>query len=144
MPDFREALGLDVGGKRIGIARVSSVARIPEPVCTLINDDSTHEAIKSLIEEFETDVLVVGLPRNLSGDDTQQTVFSREFADRLKVLGLEVVMQDEALSSKQAEELIRQGVYKRNARGDQASVDEVAACIILNDFTGEPTTNVQA
>ncbi len=135
--EFSEALGVDVGSKRIGIARVGSVARLPEPVTTVDGGDQATEDIFKIAQELGSDAVVVGLPRNLSGEDTQQTLFSRQFADKLKSLGLNVVMQDEALTSKHADELIAQGVYRRNMRGDDVTTDEVAACLILQDFIGE-------
>ena len=137
MINFTEALGLDVGAKRIGVARVGSVARLPEPVTTLDYDDKPIEKIRWLIDEFASDVVVVGLPRNLSGEDTEQTLFTRTFAGTLEEAGIPVVLQDEALTSKHAEEQIRSGVYKKNARGGDVTTDEVAACIILQDFIGE-------
>lgn len=137
MEEYSEALGVDVGTKRIGLARVNKVARLPEPICTIANDDLVVEKIHVIAQEYNSDRLVVGLPRNLSGEDTKQTVFSREFADKLNMLGIKITLQDEALSSKQAEKLIREGIFRINARGEKVGVDEVAACIILNDFIGE-------
>ena len=140
MSEFTEALGLDVGGRRIGVARVGSVARLPEPVTTVINEDGVLDVIDELVDEFSSDVVVVGLPRSLDGNDTDQTLISREFAATLEASGKRVVLQDEALSSKKADDLIQQGVYKRNARGDDVTTDEVAACIILEDFLGGPNS----
>ena len=135
--EFSEALGLDVGEKNIGVARVSAVARLPEPVETIQNDDSVFQVIADLCAEFESDTVVVGLPRNMNSEDTPQTKFSRDFAAKLEANGMRVELQDEAMTSKQAQELIRSGVYKRNLRGSQVTDDEVAACLILQDFIGE-------
>ena len=134
MINYTEALGLDVGEKRIGVARVGSVARLPEPITTLDYQQEPQLAVMELAHEYASDVIVVGLPRSLSGEETQQTLFSRRFADTLVESGLDVVFQDEAMTSRQAEGLIKDGVYKRNARGKDVTVDEVAACLILQDF----------
>ncbi len=135
--EFNEALGVDVGTKRIGIARVSAIARLPEPVTTVSGGELAPDEIKTIADELGSDVVVVGLPRNLSGEDTEQTVYSREFADKLRGLGLSVVLQDEALTSKQADELIAKGVYRKNMHHGDVTTDEVAACLILFDFIGE-------
>lgn len=137
MTDFNEALGLDVGEKRIGVARTGSVARLPEPVTTLQNAEGVMAEIDKFITEFATDVVVVGLPRSLEGNETDQTLFSRDFAATLEASGKTVILQDEALSSQKADALIKEGIYKRNARGDDVTTDEVAACIILEDFLKE-------
>ncbi len=141
---YTEALGIDLGTKRIGIARVSSIARLPEPVTTLEGgkpSEAITEVLK-LVEELQSDVVVLGLPRNLEGEDTKQTQYTREFADTLRSRDLHVIEQDEALTSKLAEDLIAQGVYRRNMRGAEVTTDEVAACLILKDFIGETETNV--
>jgi len=137
MIDYTEVLALDVGEKRIGLARANSVARLAEPLCTVINDDRVIDELEKIISEFGVDLLVIGLPRNLASNDTDQTRYSRAFADKLEPLDMPIVWQDEALSSKQARDLIKRRVYRKNDRGQKVGVDEVAACIILNDFLGE-------
>ena len=135
--EFSEALGVDVGEKRVGVARVGAIARLPEPVTTIAGGSSAPAAIADLARELESDVIVVGLPRNLSGENTQQTLVSQDFAAKLEELGLDVVMQDEALTSKHADDLIHRGVYRRNMRGETVTTDEVAACLILQDYIGD-------
>ena len=134
---FTEALGVDVGEKRIGIARVNSVARLPSPVTTVAMNGKAVDEIKTIASNNNADLLVVGLPTGASGQDTNQSVFSRQFAVKLEAIGLPVVFKDETLSSKQAEHMINSGAYKNNEMGNPVSIDEVAACVILNDFLGE-------
>jgi putative holliday junction resolvase len=88
--------------------------------------------LKRLISELDVDTIVVGLPRNLHGDDTAQTVWVRQWADGLKAkIDLPIYWQDEALTSKQALS------YKRDTK---SSVDEhaLAAAVILQDFLDTP------
>lgn len=121
-------LALDVGNSRVGVARASSIARLPEPLTTLVNDDTIFEKIQLLVEEHAAKVVVVGLPRNLSGEDTDQTRIVRQFASKLT--GASIVFQDEALTSKKAEaELAKRG--GSFAKGD---VDALAATYILEDY----------
>lgn len=128
-------LALDVGAARIGVARASTVAGLASPLTHLDNSPQVIDDIKQLVAREQAVALVVGLPRNLQGQDTDQTRAVREFAAQLKSqpaaqLGLPMFWQDEALTSKQAEaELAAKG--KPFSKGD---VDAVAACYILQDF----------
>src|SRR5688572_27224451 len=101
---FVVALGLDVGAARIGVARVSAAARIPEPLITLQNDKDFTDKLRNLINEYGADLLIVGLPRNMSGGETDQTRLTREFSKKvLEPLNVPIVFQDETLTSIAAE-----------------------------------------
>jgi putative Holliday junction resolvase len=117
-------LALDIGEKRIGVARANSIARIPEPIATLSNDNLFKEQFVKLLKEYDISTIVVGLPRNLKGDETAQTAYTKEFVAR-NLADYDVIWQDETLSSVSAE-----------SRPDrlQHGVDAAAACIILDDY----------
>ena len=123
-------LALDVGGARIGVAIASSMAKIPRPLTTLNNDDNFAAELGKIIADEEIGILVVGLPRNLSGDETSQTATVKEFTAKLEMIGIPIHFQDEAVTSAQAEaELISRG--KPYSKGD---IDALAATYILEDF----------
>ena len=117
-------LALDIGEKRIGVARANSIARIPEPLATLANDDTFKEQFKKIVKEYDISTIIVGLPRNLKGDETAQTAYTKDFVAQ-NLAEYEVLWQDETLSSVSAE-----------SRPDrlQHGVDAAAACIILYDY----------
>ena len=121
-----EILALDVGSKRAGMARASTKARLAEPLKTV----KTEEAIKQLqamIKENDIMAIVIGLPRNLSGEDTPQTRWLRDWASRAKTqLGIPLYWQDEALTTQVAE--VRHQDEKIH------DVDALAAAVILQDF----------
>lgn len=121
-----EILALDVGSQQVGIARASSVARLPEPLKTVKTEEAITQ-LQKMIKENEVEAIVVGLPRNLSGEDTPQTRWVRDWAQKAKSqLSAPLYWQDEALSTKVAE---------THRRGNQAgAVDALAACVILQDF----------
>lgn len=129
-------VALDVGERRIGVAVANEIARLPSPHGILHNSPTVWDEIRSFMAEVSADVLVVGLPRNLSGDDTAQTAYVRSFVQQAPDIA--VVFQDEALTSKKAEaELITRG--KPYTRGD---IDSLAATYILEDYlltAGAPT-----
>jgi putative Holliday junction resolvase len=91
-------------------------------------------------DETLTDIaaIVVGLPRRLNGEDTTQTGPARELARALgEVTGLPVHLQDERLTSREAES--RLAVGERDWRARKAKLDAAAAAIILQDFIdGQP------
>ena len=128
MTNFSNALGLDIGDKRIGVARINAVARIPEPLVTLPNDEEFIASLKLLIRDYSIDLIVCGLPRNMSGLETMQTSQTREFVEHLKNVmpEMQFVLQDETLTTVDAQTLIGQGM-----KGDK---DSVAAGYILADY----------
>lgn len=126
---FTNALALDVGEKRIGIARASAIARLAEPLSTLLVDGSEHEGLQKLINAEHIDLLVIGLPRGMEGQETAQTQSVRAYAKQLEALGVQMTFQDESLTSIKAEEALRRkGDYQK------ADVDSMAAALILEDF----------
>lgn len=124
-------LALDVGDRRIGVAVAQSVARLPRPLTTLNNDEKFEASLQAIIDQEGIGTIVVGLPRNLHGQDTAQTKTARAFAKQLEEkFNLPVVLQDEAGTSRQAETELK-------ARGKpyaKADIDAWAAAIILEDY----------
>lgn len=131
MSESTTLLGLDIGEKRIGIARANSIAKLPEPLQTLTNDAGFVDNLKELISEYQASQLIVGLPRGLDGQDTKQTQFVLDFADRLKKnLTLKIDFQDEALTSVKAKEYLNSS-KKPYQKSD---IDSVSAMFILDDY----------
>jgi putative holliday junction resolvase len=124
-------LALDVGGRRIGVARANPVARIAQPLTTLTNDADIISVLQKLIQAEDAGILVVGLPRNLEGQATAQTHSVEAFVEALKRhVTIPIYWQDEAVTSKKAEsELSQRG--KIYSKGD---IDALAATYILEDF----------
>lgn len=124
-------LALDVGDARIGVARANLLARIPEAIGVVAMNDEAPAAIKALLDKHDADTIVVGLPRNMSGEETAQTAKVRAFAERLQnEIGVKVAFQDESLTSVQAETTLDEGKKAYN-KGD---VDALAATYILQDY----------
>lgn len=128
-----QLLGLDVGKIRTGIARASGMARIAEPLITVETAD-LMKILGELIKEQNYSIIVVGLPRNLEGDETAQTEWVRHWVDKAqKKLATEFYWQDEALTTKIAE-AHQLSKDKRSPHG----TDAMAAAIILQDFLDTP------
>lgn len=124
-------IALDVGDRRIGVALANAQARIASPLTTLIRGESTTHDIQALIDEHAAMALVVGLPRGLDGQNTQQTMAVEEFKSELeRSLAIPVYWQDEALTSRQAESELRD----RGKPYKKEDIDSLSATYILEDF----------
>lgn len=126
MQETKEIIGLDLGVKRTGIARASTSARLPEPVAT-VPTEKTLDTLRDLTAGKKVEAIVVGLPRSMSGNDTEQTKWVRKWVKIAKDdLPTAFFWQDEALTTHIAQE------RKTN------DIDAEAATIILQDFLDTP------
>ncbi len=125
----KQILALDVGERRIGVARGDTMIKIAVPLTTVLVDGTELDQIRQLIADERADVLVVGYPRNQSGDATAQTAYVESVAEQLRS-DIEMVYQDESLTSVIAE----QRLVARGKPYDKAAIDAEAAAIILQDY----------
>ena|ERR1035437_10564175 len=127
-------LALDVGGQRVGVAIASGEVKFAHPLTTLDKPETVIDDIKELISQHDVGTIVIGLPRGLNGQETDQTATVRAFVEKLKTdMTIPFVFQDEALTSIKAEdELNKRG--KVYSRGD---IDALAATYILEDYIVE-------
>jgi len=124
-------LSLDVGKARIGVAIANSISRLPSPLTTLRNDGDFLSTLKTIIYENQINELVIGLPKNLDDDETEQTAWLRVFYEDLKSkIDLTMHLENESLSSVRAENDLK-AVGRTYAKED---IDALAACYILDDF----------
>lgn len=128
-------LALDVGAQRIGVATANVIARIASPLVTIPNNALTTATIQRLIAEHDVEMLVVGLPRGLDGQETAQTQVVRDFVSNLQqaIGDFPMQFQDEALTSRKAEEEL-EARGKPYQKGD---IDALAATYILDDYLQE-------
>lgn len=124
-------LALDIGERKIGVARANTVARIAEPLATLTNDEKLPEALQQIIANEQAEKLVVGLPRGMDGQATKQTQYVEDFINNLHI-ALPVVFQDEAVTSIEAEKRLQ----KRKKPYSKEDIDAMAASVILEDYLG--------
>lgn len=122
-------LGIDWGQKRVGVARADTTARLSEPLVTLAytTTDELIDKLQKLAIDYQAQTVVVGVPRNLDGEYTQQSQAIEAFISRLdKILDCQVVRFDETLSSAAGEDIKTQ--YSNSDR------DSRAAAVILQDY----------
>lgn len=131
-------IGLDIGTHRIGVARGDLAVGIATPLSAVVNDQNTIGTLKRLAQEERAQTIVVGLPRNSQGEETLQSQFSRQFAQSLaKELQIEVILQDESVTSLEAEQHLRQRKGFRENMLRDGTLDSEAAALILADFLEE-------
>ena len=125
-------IGLDVGTKRIGVAKADTSVRIAIPNgYVLVNGQEIPEILR-IARLNDTNFFVVGLPRSNDGNETAQSVYARKFADTLaaSMPDARIYFQDESLTSVVAEERLK----KRKKNFEKGEIDAEAASIILQDF----------
>lgn len=118
-------LGIDYGGKRIGVALTDEGGRMAFPYGIIINDTKTWGRIRELCEKEAVGKIILGLPLDMQGRETAMTREVRAFGIRLgEETGLEIILQNEMLSTKEAEHF--QGHHKQ--------IDASAAALILDSY----------
>ena len=138
-------LGIDLGERRVGLALTEPDGSAARPLATIrragsVDGDAT--ALRTIVNRYGVDELVVGLPLEAAGAEGPQAALTRAWATAIaELLDLPVVMRDERLSSHVAE--TRLGPMKRGRSGGapsktqrdayKARVDREAASIILQD-----------
>ena len=132
---MKRILGIDYGEVRIGIALSDLTKTIAKPFSTITYKNFDHLLIQlnQIITENEVDKLVVGIPYNMKGEDTQQTIKVKEFASLVdKNLEVDIKFIDERLTSYEAEQVM----HKMNIKTgfNKAKIDKIAASIILQEY----------
>jgi putative Holliday junction resolvase len=124
-------LGLDLGQARIGVAVSDDGRRVAVPVGTVrTGAPQDVRAIAALVLEHGATEIVLGLPLSLSGREGEAADHARRFAQALEgFLGRPVHLQDERLSTVEAERGLRHGGVK--GRDQREVIDQAAATVIL-------------
>ncbi len=127
-------LCLDVGDKRIGIAMSDEMRLIatPHSVYSRVGYTPDCKHILNLYRQNKCDLVVSGLPKNMDGSIGFQAEKVMAFCEKLKEAGMEVVFQDERLSTVSAHDALIEGGMRRDDR--KGTVDKVAAAVILQQY----------
>ncbi len=130
-------LGLDLGTRTLGVSISDITLTIASTLETIRFSESDYNALieplKKLIEEYQIEKIVLGLPKNMNnsiGDRAQTTLEFKKLIE--ESLEIEVVMQDERLSTVEATNYLLEADMSRKKR--KKKVDAVAANIILQTY----------
>ena len=134
-------LGLDPGERRIGVALSDPTGTIASPHSVI--DRRTVDpavAVRELCDEYGVDLIVVGLPTGLSGNEGPSAKAARAFGVLVsKAAGLPVQYQDERFTTVTAEGALLEGGVRRDKRREVR--DKVAAAVILQTYLDRKDLN---
>ena len=132
---MKRIIGIDYGEVRVGISLSDLTQTIAKPFRTISykNLDDLLTQLKEIIIANEVDKLVVGIPYNMKGEDTKQTVKVKEFISFLEShLSYDIALIDERLSSIEA----KKTMHKMNIKTghNKSDIDKIAASVILQEY----------
>lgn len=149
-PSWVRALGIDYGNRRIGLALSDATGMLARPWKTIARVGNPSQVAQAIAAEVRTlaeagepvSVIVMGHPRRLSGEASEQTAMVETVAELLRPLvALPLVLQDERLSSHEAD--ARLALEEKDWRKRKARLDAAAAAIILQDYLDSAADHAQ-
>ena len=132
---IRSVLGFDFGLKRIGLATGQTITGTASPLVTLeaVNQQPDWQSIETQIRQWKPDALIVGIPYQPDGGESDITRAARNFSRKLEQrFNLPVYTIDESLSSYEAEEQLRQDMII--SKHNKHEIDKMAAAIIVQSW----------
>ena len=133
-----QVMGFDFGEKRIGVATGQTITCSANPLSTLssINNKPDWPAIEALIQQWQPDALIVGLPYYLDGQQSEMTKRAEKFSRQLEGrFHLPVYTHNEALSSFEAEQFL----LSKKKQHNKQDIDKIAAAIIVQSWLEQNT-----
>ena len=126
-------IGLDVGDKHIGVAMAIGTIAVPIAVIKRTEEEEDMERIAALTRDYETELIVIGLPRSMDGSIGAQAELVLEFTKSLSNhIDIPIDMCDERLTTVTADRLLQESGAKRKQR--KANIDAMAAAVILQAY----------
>jgi putative Holliday junction resolvase len=135
-------MALDVGDRRIGVALSDPLQILASPLLTIIRTSDEHALLEitGLVNKHEVEKLIVGMPYSLDGTIGPQAEKVLSFKAKVAAqLNIEVVLQDERLSSVTADMKLKE-TRKKSARLKER-IDAAAAAVILQSYLDEVLLN---
>lgn len=128
-------LGFDFGSKSIGVATGQMITATAQPLAAIKANDGipNWNIVEKVINDWQPDLVVIGLPLNMDGSEQTITQRAKKFANRLNGrFGVKTALQDERLTTASAKEFIfTHGGYKAL---DKGKIDSVSAALILESW----------
>ena len=126
-------LGLDIGKARIGVARSFSVlaSNLETIWCKTWTKDTDH--IAEIVKRDKIEEIVVGLPLNMDGTESEMCEYAKKFCEMLKTkVDAKIIFVDERLSSISAEHIMHASQVKVSKK--KGLIDQIAATVILQGY----------
>lgn len=131
-------MGLDYGAKTVGVAVSDEMLLTAQPLETITREREsklrkTYARLEKLMEEYQVEKIVVGLPKKLNNEEGERCEKTREFAGKLEErTGLEVIFWDERLTTVAADHVLEEANVRKDQR--KAYIDKIAASMILENY----------
>lgn len=128
-------LGLDVGEKTIGVAVSDPFGFTAQGICTIkrFSNKEDFGKVKEYIDQYNIKTVVIGLPYNMNMTLGPSGQMAQKFGEKLKnKYGVEIIYQDERMTSMSAERVLIEGGVRRENR--KKFIDKIAAVFILQSF----------
>lgn len=131
-------MGLDYGDKTVGVAISDEMLLTAQPVETICRERAgklrrTYARIEELIKEYQVETIVIGLPKRMDNQEGDRCSKVRNFGEKLDDrTGLEIIYQDERLSTVEAASVLEQGNVAKEKQ--KKYIDKMAASLILQGY----------
>ncbi len=131
-------MGLDFGSRTVGVAVSDSLLITAQGLEIIRRKEEnklrqTLARLEELIEEYEVEEIVLGLPKNMNATEGVRAELTREFQDKLeRRTGLPVILWDERLTTVAADKTMMESGVRREKRREH--VDKIAAALILQGY----------
>ncbi|HJD32287.1 MAG TPA: Holliday junction resolvase RuvX [Candidatus Eisenbergiella stercorigallinarum] len=131
-------MGLDFGSKTVGVAVSDPLLLTAQGIEIIRRKEEnklrrTLARIEELVQEYEVELIVLGLPRNMNDTEGERAAVTREFAEKLeRRTALPVVFRDERLTTVAADRTMMEAGIRRENRKEH--VDRIAAVLILQGY----------
>ena len=138
MSQVRTFLGFDFGMKNIGVAVGQDLTHTANPLTVIKAREGIPNwgQIQALIDQWQPQQLIVGLPYNMDGSEQEMTAAARRFGNRLNGrFHLPVEWQDERLSTFEA--LDQLGIQSKMQSNNREDVDRISAQLILQSWLNQ-------
>lgn len=128
-------LAIDYGSKRVGLA-VTDPLKIIASALDTIHSKDVLEFLKAYVAREEVEAMVVGMPVNLDGEDTNNTPQVKGFVKGLKKAfpDMPIHLHDERFTSSMAMSAMITSGYSKKDRREKGNIDKISATIILQSF----------
>jgi putative Holliday junction resolvase len=126
-------MGLDVGGKRTGVAIADELGISANPVGFVLRGNRDRDEFRTIVARYGITRIVAGLPQGMSGREGPQAADVRSYAEALSSdLDLPIAYWDERFTSAMAERALIERGTRREKRREQ--IDAIAAAIMLQHY----------
>ena len=137
-------LGFDLGTRSLGISISDTTRTVASTYKTIRFSEKDYDSlipqIKEIIEQFNVSKIILGLPKNMNNSLGDRSIETLEFKEKLENnFGIEVIMQDERLTTVEANNYMLKADISRKKRKEK--IDSLAANIILQTYLDKERRN---